>query len=140
MHSRAGVDLDGVLHLNGATAALDGVLEQSLGGLGHVLAAHALEGSGGIVLERILGGSLRGSRGGDGLHIGAGADSRSHIGNGLMRSLMAKHRTERHNHLPSSDLRIASEIKSSATSSTTPKSRASSDMAVEICELDWPSW
>lgn len=140
MHSRAGVDLDDVLHLNGATAALDGVLEQSLGGLGHVLAAHALEGSGGIVLERILGGSLRGSRGGDGLHIGAGADSRSHIGNGLMRSLMAKHRTERHNHLPSLDLRIASEIKSSATSSTTPKSRASSDMAVEICELDWPSW
>ena len=38
----------------------DAVFEQGLSGLGHVLAAHAFEGGGGIVLEGVLGGSGRG--------------------------------------------------------------------------------
>ena len=59
----AGVDLDDVAHLDGAAAALGAVFEQGLGGLGHVLAAHAFEGGGGIVLEGVLGGSGRGGAG-----------------------------------------------------------------------------
>ena len=56
----AGVDLDDVAHLDGAAAALDAVFEQGLGGLGHVLAAHAFQSGGGVVFEGVLGGSGRG--------------------------------------------------------------------------------
>ena len=47
---------------------------------------------------------------------------------------------ESHDYLPSLDVRMAVEIRSSATSSITPNINASSDMAVETCEFDWPSW
>jgi len=71
-HGGTRIDLDNVLHLDGAAAALDGVFEQGLGGLGHVLAAHALEGSGGIVLEGVLGSGGHGCRDGRGRHCGTG--------------------------------------------------------------------
>ena len=75
-HGGTRIDLDDVLHLNGTTAALDGVFEQGLGGLGHVLAAHALEGGGGVVLEGVLGGGGHGCRDGrgrrGGVHCGTG--------------------------------------------------------------------
>ena len=47
---------------------------------------------------------------------------------------------ESHDYLPSLDVRMAAEIRSSATSRITPNINASSDMAVETCEFDWPSW
>ena len=75
-HGGTGVDLDDVTHLDGAAAALGAVFEQGLGGLGHVLAAHALEGSGGVVLEGVLGGGGHGCRDGrgrrGGVHCGTG--------------------------------------------------------------------
>ena len=76
MNGGTRIDLDDVLHLNGTTAALDGVFEQGLGGLGHVFAAHAFEGGGGVVLEGVFGGGGHGCRDGrgrrGGVHCGTG--------------------------------------------------------------------
>ena len=81
-------------------------------------------------------GILEHGLGGFGHHVGVGFD----IGERFCG--MCHHRFlfgKRHYLSPSLDRRIASEIRSRATSRITPNNSANSDIAVEIWELDWPS-